>query len=155
MSVFDLGSLCLPVELVGPDPRGILEILTTKDGRFAYSVSEFRGVQKHDLRTGEQLFAIRDWMRSPRCIALRPPDERELAIGYESGRYEVVDTETGDLLRRSLLPREYVRPPFAKSFEQILEDYETPDPLLPGNQTPQEALLDLINGIRACVRFEN
>jgi serine/threonine protein kinase/WD40 repeat protein len=114
VSVFDLGSLCLPVELVGPDPRGILEILTTKDGRFAYSVSAFGEVHKHDLQTGEQLFAIRDHMRFPRCIALRPPDERELAIGYESGRYEVVDTETGDLLRRSLLPREYVRPPLAQ-----------------------------------------
>lgn len=102
VSMWHLGDLQIPVELVGHDYLAIHQVLTTQDG-YSFSV-DGESVCKIELATGKLIFAIRDPVsREPACIALRP-GKQELAVGYGSGHIEVFDTETGDRIDTPTVP---------------------------------------------------
>lgn len=120
VSVWNLGDLSIPVDLVGNDEENIAQVITTKDQRYAFSVGGM-SVRKYELATGRQVFAIRDRQRRPLCIALRPGKEEELAIGYTLGDCRVVSAQSGKTIQ------EWPRDPESESIRQKLVWPDSPD----------------------------
>ncbi|MFQ5426342.1 MAG: hypothetical protein ACE5EV_04605, partial [Gaiellales bacterium] len=99
--IWRLADLALPVDLAGHDGR-IEDLRSTPDGRFAWSVGR-DAVRKWELRTGRQVYAIRDRGMASVSMDLSP-DGAELAVGGIFGPGKILDASTGRVLRRFEAP---------------------------------------------------
>lgn len=84
-------------------PASSRTIGTSVDGRWIVAVDANRVARVFDWKTGSVVYAHPLRFRGPSSIGLSP-DSKHLAVGYEDGSFEVLDTVTGHTQLRGVFP---------------------------------------------------